>query len=216
MYPVIVDEPESKFFFDCRYEKYPYYFLSLLKSVLLLPIKKQCFLPSVQMKMISQNKSRYFKLQHCRTHRQLSEDGVEMYFLILVFEIIVLDMVHCKSNFIYMIPLQCTKPNENVFLDLKSFPEIIVCDVSDNTVDRLIACGFLASFLGGNSHHYSDVEIDDVLLTRLQYCKSIYDKLNNNMVMEKIDCEHLVLTKSKTCVKENQALYFVVKLIKYV
>ena len=217
MYPIIVDEPDSKtFFFDCEYEKYPYYFFPLFKNLLLLPIKKQCFLPSVQMKMIAQSKSRYFKLQHCRTHRQLSEDGLEIYFLILIFEVIVLDVVHCKSTFLYMIPLQCVRPNEEVLLDLKKFPEIIVCDISDDVSGRLIACGFLASFLAGNNHHYPDVEIDDVLLSRLKYCKSIYDRLKNGELMEKFDCEHLVLTKAKTYMKENLALYFVVKLIKFI
>ena len=197
MYPVILDEPESRFFFDCKEEKHPYYFYPLFKNLLLIPIRKQCFLPSIQMKMIEQNKDKYLKLKICRTHRE-SYDDKEIYFLILIFEIITMDVVHSKSDFFYMIPLQCGDVNGKVISDLKCFPEIVVCDLSDNQCDRLLACGFFCSlFLNGNQNHYDGVEIDDDLLTRLRFCKSIYDRLKIKERMEKIDFEHLVLTKTK-------------------
>ena len=50
------------FFFYCTEEKHPYYFFPLFKNLLTISTQKQCFLPSVQMKMVSQNKKKFVEL----------------------------------------------------------------------------------------------------------------------------------------------------------
>ena len=116
-----------------------------------------------------------------------------------------------------MIPLQCLDVHGNVVSDLRCFPEIVVCDISGERVDRLYACGYLCSFFfDGNTGSYNDAEVDDDLLTWLKYCDKIYNRLKNKEKINKIDFEHLVVTKPKTCMKENISLFFTVKLIKFI
>ena len=216
MYPIIIDEPEKIFYFDCKKEKHPYYFFPLFRHLVASKCRKQCFLPSIQMKMIQQQKKRYLKLKLCKTHREYSERG-EVYFFILFFEIITMDIVHEKSNLFYMIPLQVLDLLGNVVSDITCFPEIVVCDISNVKIDRQIACGFLCSvFTNTVVTHYNDLEIDDDLSSRLKYCDEIYKRLINKENINKIDFEHLILYKSTTCVKENLALFFTTKLIKFV
>ena len=218
MYPIIVDDSEKRFYFDCTREYHPYFFYPFFKSLIAISCRKQCFLPSVQMRMITLHKKKYLKLKLCRTHREFS-GGSEVYFLVLLFEIITLDVVHEKSTIFYMIPLQLINSSGNVVTDLNCFPEILVCDISDMELDRSIACDFLCSvFTNKNKSDFNDLEIDYNLLSRVSYCAEIYNRLIEKQEdIKKIDCEHLIRTDSITCgVRENFCAYFTSKLIKFV
>ena len=216
MYPIIINETAQKFYFDCRKEKHPYYFYPLFRELLTRKCRKQCFLPSIQMKMLQQQKKKYLKLKFCTTRREFDQRG-EVYYLILVFEIITMDIVHEKSNFFYMLPLQVLDLLGDVISDITHFPEIVVSDISNVQADVNIACVFLcAVFTNSVVTRYNNLEIDDDLLSRLKYCDKIYKCLINKEKINKIDFEHLILYKSTTCVKENLTLFFTTKLIKFV